>query len=233
MATLVYPIYGLIGCGLLIWAALLWRGSPSLGLAVAVAVLGAICYDAFVIAGGRLIGAGGLLIGLSWIRFVLHVLLTPLLLVAVVDLARRVGLPWAGHSNTWIAVWTIAAGLIALGIATDVVGIELEPHVFQGTLRYAEAVTVPPIATIAVIILLVIISGVFWRGTRWPWLFAATVITLLSGGVPVSLAGPALTSGAEIILLGCLLITERRFGRMNIPAAARHSEVAALQAVER
>lgn len=210
MAALVYALYFVAGLALLVWAALLWRGSRSLGLALAVAVLAGICYDTLLIAGGSLIGAGPLLLALSWPRYLLHALQTPLLLVAAVDLARRAGLGWARQGATWYAVWSVTAGLMLLGIVTDVLGLELEPRGFQGTLRYAEAVTLPPIATIAVIMLLVVVCGLIWRGTGWPWLFGATVLTLATGGVPAALVGPALTSGAEIVLLGSLLMAERR-----------------------
>jgi hypothetical protein len=137
-----------------------------------------------------------------------------------VDLAGRTGLAWARRRSTWLAVWAIVAALMALGLATDVYGLELEPHVYQGTLRYAEPVTVPPIATIAVIVLFAVLSGVFWRATRWPWLFAGAVLTLMSGAVPAAIAGPALASGAEIVLLGCMLAAERRLSVAPGVAAA-------------
>ncbi|NTU78852.1 MAG: hypothetical protein HGA45_05520 [Chloroflexales bacterium] len=224
MAVLVYALYFLAGLALLVWTTVLWRRSRSLGLALTAAILAGICYDTLLIAAGSLIGAGPLLLALSWARFLLHALQTPLLLVAGVDLARRARLAWARQSSTWLAVWTVTVGLIALGIVTDVVGLELEPRPFQGTLRYAEVVTVPPIATVAVIGLLVLLSGLFWHGTRWPWLFAACILTLASGGVPVALVGPALTSGAEIVLLGCLLAAERRLSYALDKAAEPQSE---------
>jgi hypothetical protein len=212
MGILVYAVYFLAGLALLAGTALQWRRAGGLGLALLAAVLVGICYDTLLIASGRLIEAGPLLRTLNWPRFLLHALLTPLLLVAVVDLARRCALPWAQQRSVWIAVWALTVSLIALGIVTDVIGLELEPQRFAGTLRYAEEVTVPPIATIAVIGVLLVLSGLFWRGTRWPWLFAASGLVLASGGVPVALAGPVLTSGTEIVLLGSLLAAERRFG---------------------
>lgn len=212
MGILVYAGYFVAGLALLAGTAFQWRRAGGLGLVLLMAVLAGICYDTLLLASGSLIETGPLLRALSWPRFVLHALLTPLLLVAVVDLAQRSGLPWAQEHSVWLAVWALTAGLIALGIATDVVGLELEPHRFAGTLRYAEAVTVPPIATIAVIGGLLLVSGLFWHGTRWPWLFAASGLVLASGGVPVAVAGPALTSGTEIVLLGILLVAERRFG---------------------
>lgn len=220
MTVLLYAIYFTASLVLLAWTILLWRKTRAMGLAFVAAVLVGIGYDTLLIGTGALIGPGTLLMALNWPRFLLHALLTPLLLVAALDLASRAGLEWARQSSTWLAVWSVVGGLIVLDIATDLVGLELVPRYFQGTLRYAEAVTIPPIATIAVVCLLVIGSAFFWYGTGWPWLFAASMLTLASGGVPVTLVGPAVTSGAELVLLGCLLVAERRFAARPAEAEA-------------
>ncbi|MCA9951862.1 MAG: hypothetical protein KDE48_19560, partial [Anaerolineales bacterium] len=84
-----------------------------------------------------------------------------------------------------------------------------EPVVYGSTLRYVDtAVAGPPLPSIITITLIIIIGIFIWRKQRWPWLFAGALIMFIGSAMPPSVVGPAIGSGAEVVLLTSLLATE-------------------------
>lgn len=210
MTAVLYPLYTIAQIALLVWGGRLWPRSRSRALALLLLVITALLFDNLVIAMGRRLGEGGLLESLNWLRFLFHVLLTPLLIVTAVDQTRRAGVRWANQRVALIVAWVMAAALIILGFLSDLAGMVLSPVEHGGTLRYAEIGGGPPIPSIITIMAIIIVGLFVWRKLRWPWMFAGAMVMFIGAAVPPSVVGPAVGSGAEIALLAGLLATEKR-----------------------
>jgi len=210
MTAILYPLYAIAHAALLAWGIRLWPRSRSLALGLLLLVGVALVYDNLIIAVGRLIGEGSLLHTLNWPRFLFHALFTPLLLVTAVYQAGRGGVGWAAGQTGQIAAWVVALSLITFGVIHDLVGINLSPTLYGGTLRYAVAGSGPPIPAIITIIIIIVVGIFVWRQMRWPWMFAGALVMFVGAAVPTSLVGPAVGSGVEITLLAGLLATESR-----------------------
>ena len=167
------------------------------------ALLGcALAYDSAVVAAGRLIGEGELLESLSVGRFVVHALGTPLV-VPCAALALRAGRTALG------AAWAVAGALAALGAATTLPGLHLQPRTWADTLRYADAEPGGfPVAAVIAILLLLLIGVTAWvrRGTPGIALGALAVFTASAAAFAV----PPLGNLGEALMLLGLLVALRR-----------------------
>ena len=199
------------------WSIRLWLQSNSLAMIVLPIILVSITYDNLVLATGTLIGEGELLQFLSQIRFLIHYLFLPFLIVVGVELANRAGAGWAISLTRWLA-WIIAIILGVGDILNRYIGLELEPVYFAGMLRYTAKAASIPIVTIVVTLFVLVIGIGFWIRTKgkWSWLFFGTLIGLIGNALPISQFGTLPGSGAEFVMTLSLLLTER-YSQRELP----------------
>ncbi len=209
MAAIVYPIYAVAHITLLVWGLRQWRQSRTLALGLILLLIAGLVYDTTLTSIGRFFGEGTLLQTLNLPRFIFHVLVTPGLLLVGLEMARRTGFVWAGKKWVTAVSRLITLLLIIVGFVLEIVGLELVPQLYGGTLRYVDAAPKPPVASIVAVLFLLVVSFLILRKTGWKWLFVGTMVMFLGGAVPQSQVGPIVASGAEIIFLASLLATQQ------------------------
>ncbi len=201
------------------WSIYLWRQFKSPAMIVLPILLASISYDNLVLGTGNLIGEGNFLRNLSVGRFFLHDIVIPLFLPIGVELAYHAGAKWV---NRWTRIlsWVFALGLAGVNIADELMGLDLVPIRFLGTLRYVLAtINGPPIITILVTLFVLLIGLALWVRLRWSGLFLGSTIALLGNAIPSNLVGTLPGSTAEFILALFLLLTEQQilFVHRQIP----------------
>ncbi|NWF70456.1 MAG: hypothetical protein HXY40_15315 [Chloroflexi bacterium] len=231
MFNMVYAAYGVIHFGLLFWAARLYVRRRSLGLALLMLVLAGLVYDNGIIAAGSSVGMGETLRALNVPRFLLHALLTPTFIITTLELAQRAGVGWLQKPLAQRGLWAATVLLAVVGLFTGVIGMELYPACFGGTLRYAERVAesqlcfegqevhaggIPPLAAIGTIVLVLVIAIAIWRKNGWYWLLLGAAAMLIAGAVPASRVGPWVGSAGEVVLALALLVTEAKWQRGTV-----------------
>lgn len=215
MSTLLYPAYAIAGAALLVWgAALLVRG-PRASTAIVLLVTFGVFYDNLVLAVGALagdaIGPGDALLALSVPRFVLHQLVLPWLIYAAWDMARQAGHGWAVRRWAHPLALGLSLVVMAAGIATRLAGLQLEPEIADGVLRYVAVGTAgPPVVSIVSIGLTAVAGLVFWRRDRWPWIVVAALAVFVAEAFPDEAVRRAIGSAFELVFLAVLLLTQRR-----------------------
>ncbi|WP_017585874.1 hypothetical protein [Nocardiopsis ganjiahuensis] len=213
MVSLLFAAVAAIHAALTGWLARrAWTDrSPYLAL-VALVTLGLV-YDNGIVAVGRLVGEGALLEGLNHPRFLVHALVTPLLIIAAVGLARRAGAPWARPRWVHGAFCALATALIAYGLAFEVSGLELAAGREGDALRYTAVESSPPVPSIAAILVLVLVgSALLRRGGVWMGVGAAVMFAAAAApAVPLVLANLG-----EVALIVGLCVTATR------PVAPEH-----------
>lgn len=171
----------------------------------------ALVWDNGVIALGAAIGEGTLLEALNTPRFVLHALLTPLLVVWALTAAERAGVRAASRPPLRIAAGVLTLLLIVAGTAHDIVGLSLSPEEWHGVLRYANDAPSPVGPLPAIVTGLVVLGAgiAVWRRTGFaPLAVTAAVMVVVSGAA----AGiPVLGNAGEVVLATGFLLTVRRF----------------------
>ena len=209
----IYPLGHLIlGIGelfLISWAIRLWLQSHSLAMIVLPVILASISYDNLLLATGILLGEGELLKSLSQIRFLVHHLFVPFLIVVGVELAYRTGAVWANNFTRSLA-WIISLTLGVLDIVNRYIGSDLKPIYFAGVLRYTASPTngLPIITILVTFFVLLIGIGIWIRSeNRWFCLFVGTLVALVGNALPPSQFGTLLGSLSEFVMTLTLILT--------------------------
>jgi hypothetical protein len=195
--SLAYALFAAVHAVLAVLLARAAVGRRSVPLGLAALVAAGLVYDNGVVAAGRLIGEGGLLMALNHPRFVIHALLTPLLIVTAVGLARACGAGWARARAVHVLAWCLALGLVY--------GLELAAAPEGDALRYSAAHTAPPVpAIVTVVALLAAGLATVRRGGAWmaggaAAMFAASAVhsapmAIANLGEVAFLAGIAMTA---------------------------------------
>ncbi|MBR8741667.1 hypothetical protein [Nocardiopsis sp. MG754419] len=207
MTSLLFATVTAMHAVLTVWLARrAWTDrSPYLAM-VALVTLGLV-YDNGIVAVGRLVGEGAVLEALNLPRFLVHALITPLLIIAAVGLARGAGAPWARLRWVHGAFCSLATALIVYGLLFEVVGLELVAGREGDALRYTAVDPSPPIPSIAAIVVLIIVGVALWRrGGGWMGVGAALMF--------VAAALPSLplvvTNMGEVALIVGLALTAVR-----------------------
>jgi hypothetical protein len=203
--SLAYALFAAVHAVLAVLLARAAVGRRSVPLGLAALVAAGLVYDNGVVAAGRLIGEGGLLMALNHPRFVIHALLTPLLIVTAVGLARACGAGWARARAVHVLAWCLALGLVGYGLVAEVYGLELAAAPEGDALRYSAAHTAPPVpAIVTVVALLAAGLATVRRGGAWmaggaAAMFAASAVhsapmAIANLGEVAFLAGIAMTA---------------------------------------
>jgi len=214
MAAILYPIFTIAQLLLFfrLWKLRRGSGKRVAGVLILQVVLFSLIYDNLIISVGGLLGEGDLLERLNLGRFVLRAVFTPLLMVTVVEFAARGSVKWAKNIISRIIIGFAMVSLMGLGIFLNVfASSELVPETFAGTLRYIHILDAPPIPSTLTILAVIIFGALIWRAVKWPWVFVGGLITFIGSAVPVTLVGPVVNSGVEVLLMWSLVATKNRF----------------------
>jgi multisubunit Na+/H+ antiporter MnhC subunit len=218
MAAILYPLFTFCHLFLLCWAISLYQEFHKLGLVALIIIIAAITYDNLIVSIGRWIGEGKLLLWLSQPRFIGHVLLTPLSVVAAYSLCLQAGLEWASNQIAIRGIWLVTILLVTAEISTYYKEFTPTPIWTQSTLRYTNsAYKCLPVASILTTIVIGGLGEVIWQQLNYPWLLIGSVIMFIGGAIPQKIAGPVICSGVEIALIaGFCLTATQVFSQVNI-----------------
>lgn len=226
MSSLLYPAYAIACLFLLGFGWRLFRGRPRASTAIVLLVTFGVFYDNLVLAlsavFGDLVEPGDALLALSIPRFVLHQLVLPWLIYAAWDMAHQAGHGWAARRWSRPMAIVVSVIVMAAGIATRLVGLQLEPEVADGVLRYVAVGTAgPPIVSIVSIGFVGLAGLVFWSRDRWPWIFLAAVAVFVAEAFPDEAVRRAIGSAFEVVFLAVLLVTQVRLDAGRLRQAVR------------
>lgn len=164
-------------------------------------------YDNALIGLGSTIGLkGNTLTLLSYVRWIVHWLFVPWLLVPAVALAQRVDV----LNNAWaLPLAFIAAAVLSfIDVREGLLGNKLrfKPVYFAGTVRLISASeSTPPFITIGVSLVLLIISFLIKRKNGDSAFFYGSIVALIGNAIPSSLTGTLPGSLGEALLFFSIL----------------------------
>jgi len=232
LASILFPIFSIAHLAIVIWLVAIWRSSPKAQVrcacAIAAVVTAGLVYDNGLIALGAQIGLGPQLEVLSMPRYVLHALVTPLMIFAMLQLAAAADIKLAQRRWARWAAGILSIALIPVGIEEGLIGLELYPACFEGTVRYAsssyanqlcsptQAVVAatggPPIPAITVVLVMLILGSMILYQRRSPWALLGGIVMLIGAGVPIA-NGPVPGNGGEVVLTLSYALTAARFSK--------------------
>lgn len=211
METVLFFLLGFGYIGLFIWGIRLSKnhGLFKLSSVVMLVIIGLI-YDNFIIAFGSSFGEGKLLENLSYVRYWIHGLFTPTLILFAWNICMRAGLPWAKKTVWKIFAYLLTISLILLELLTSVRGLKLEATWKNGVLTY-ESVgqSGNPIMVITITIVLGIVGWILLRKSHFPWLLIGTIVMMVGGGLIIWLNWFVWMNVLEFLLIVSLLRTKQ------------------------
>ena len=172
---------------LLTWHWVRYRKPSGLRLApFALFVIAGLFYDNIVLGLGNLVGEGNTLRALSVPRYWIHAIGTPLMIPLALEIGKRCGLSWAGRRSRQWAAFT--AALILFGLDHDGIHQKLAFTTAGGVSRYAnEAVTGPPVASVAVIAVVMTVAIMIWHRGRSSTMAVCSLIMLIGAAIGATL----------------------------------------------
>ncbi len=179
MLTLYYVVVAAIQLVLFVWMFRLWRKSGSIYPIFPLIVIAGIIYDNLIIGFGAYIGEGELLKMLNVPRFAIHAFFTPLIMIFGFGVARRCGVGFAQSRNWHIAICVFTTLMVLLGIYEELIKMNLVVKIEDGTIRYKNDPSSPPIPAIMTIIVAMILGIFVWVKTKKPWYFLGSLLMFI------------------------------------------------------
>ena len=214
MLTTVYLIVSVVHLAFFILSLRLFLRNRSIYTALATIVIGGLFYDNFIIGIGSFIGEGSLLKGLNAVRFYVHALATPTMIMFAVATAQRLGIGWAQNRNVFALFGILTLAMIGLGASVDIFDLSLIPELDNGTLRYVNDHTAgPPIPAIVTIIVMTVVGGFIWRKAKWSVLFFGSFLMFVFAGAGASIL--LLSNLGEVFFAGGILWTDYKLGDLQ------------------
>lgn len=172
-------------------------------------ILGLI-YDNLVIAIGSFIGEGDLLQGLSYVRFWLHALFTPTLILFAWSICFRIGLPWAKKTFCKVFVYLMTIGFILYELLTSIRGLELESNWRNDVLTYENASqSDSPVMVILITLVLGIVGFILMRKFHFSWVFVGTLVMILGSILAIWIKNYQIMNVLEFLFIISLLMTRQ------------------------
>lgn len=196
---------------LLWWGIHLSKSHDLLNLAnVLLLVIIGLIYDNFIISIGKFIGEGNILKQLSFVRYMLHALFTPTLILFAWHICFKTGLAWT-QKNFWkVVAYGLTIGLIMYELFVSVRGLELEAVWANGVLTYDSiSHSFDPLMVILITIVLAIVGVILFVKFRFLWLFIGIFVMTLGSILAIWIKNFPITNVSELFLIVSLLLTEQ------------------------
>ena len=149
---------------------------------------------------------------LGGLRYVLHAIVLPPMVLAGIEILRRAGVAWAGTRLSRYAGLAFALAAILYGLLTEVAGLEMKVATLWEHRRYVSVDSMPPVATILTNFIVIILAAVLWRRSGWPWLFAgALFIFVVNAALGAREFGIVAGNLAEVVFALTWVATLYRF----------------------
>lgn len=181
-------------------------------LSLQVPIILGLMYDNLILGLGESIGADSdLLQVLSYPRFYMHALFTPLLIMVGFFLVRDasgVVECWAQKRSALWLFWIVTLWMIGLGIYTDIVQLDLQQ--VSDPIRYTNAsAKFPPVPCIVAILILIGCGVSLYKKQKCPDLLVGSMIMFVLSAAGGKTFG-AVTNMGEVLLVASLMSTFRK-----------------------
>ncbi len=206
----------------LLWAAGMFYKYPSWALAMLLPLLAWLIFDPLVLALGNALGEGSTLQVLSYLRYLLRALATPLLLIVAFDQAKRARVKWTDDPLLMLLLAVVILGLIGLGLYNGFIGVQVAITEVEGIKQYKEEEPLGlPLAAIVTLSLVALLGvGVFFK-THAPWLLLGGLVMLVGTFLAGTRLPSAVVAGTSVVLVMCFLLTELKLHKIAPNPLAR------------
>jgi hypothetical protein len=196
---------------LLIWGLSLTKKEPIFQLSnIYLLVILGLIYDNFIIAIGKFIEEESLLKTLSYVRYWMHALFTPTLILFAWNSLKKGGIKLAEQTGWKIAVYIITFAIILYEIYLIIYKLNLEKRWEDGLLIFENTgKSGLPIMMIAVIGFLAFLGIYLWKKFRFPWLLFGILSLMIGSILSAKFKNMVIMNVFEYMLMISILLTRR------------------------
>jgi hypothetical protein len=183
----------------------------SLGLWLLALVSVGLAYDNASLGIGAMMGAGDSLLQLNIVRFALHAVATPLMMIAGLTLARNASVNWTWRRSMSILVYVTTLSCIAYGVNEYLTGAAFK-IADSGVLRYVLAESHgPPFRQITTMTFLIAFGIALYIEERSWWLLAGALTMFASATFQLGI----IENIGEVLLMVSFFATAQKFTYIN------------------
>jgi hypothetical protein len=192
---------------LFVWVFRIWRKGRAVRVSetlILMVILTGVIYDNTLLAfGGDWFGVGPTHELLSYPRYLMHGLFTPLLIIFCALSADRLNVP-GYRTREVITIWgAVTFFAIWFGLIGDLINLQIAPETADGLTSYKHVGELgPPIAEILTVLGMLIIGGAMQRYARWPWVFLSASVMFVIALFFID-NGVLANIGELVLLTGC------------------------------
>lgn len=210
MNTTIYSLLTISYIGLFIWGIRLFLKQKQADFSIVLLlVIFGLIVDNFILSIGRLIGEGQLLENLTLLRYWLHTLFTPTLVIFVWKISEKLRLKWANSEISKLTTFLIVIGLIIYEWYQSIRNIELVASWERDTLLY-ESVAEQRIPLMVLVTTLIVgwVSILLWKHQKFYWLFIGTASMIVGSVLTIWLKNVPIMNLFELLFIISLLLTK-------------------------
>jgi len=166
-------------------------------------------FDNIALALGNTANGTDWFVPLTTMRFIFHASVLPFLTLFCLSTLGAVNAPIAKNTLFRAFAYLFTASALVYGIMHEVLQLEIGVIEYFGHIRMTNLSPNPPFATIATIMLTIIMGALVWKAKGPRWLFSgAFIIFLINGGLASQPWGFVAGNTAEVLFIVFLLRNE-------------------------
>lgn len=216
MNSVVYVAFAIVHIAIVVGFIRLARQQQSWVLWVLAVVGLGIAYDNAIVGLGSTLGAGDTLMSLNIVRYVLHAVATPLMMIGGITLARNARVAWAWRRGMTIFTYVTMLACIAYGLNEYLVNATFEVAKTE-PLRYvlAGGPHGPPLSPITTMTFLIAFGIALYIQDRSWWLLAGALTMFATAAMQMGI----IENLGEVVLMLSFYLTAKQFAPL---AAAQY-----------
>ncbi|GAA4065546.1 hypothetical protein [Amphibacillus indicireducens] len=211
MNRTIYSLLTISYIVLFIWGIRLFRKQKQVDSSIVLLfVIFGLIYDNLVLSVGRFIGEGQLLENLSYLRFWLHTLFTPLLIIFVWQISKNLRLKWANSEISKVTIFLLTLGLIIYQWYQSIRQLKLEVNWERDVLLYENIVEQKiPFMVLITTAIVGWVGILLWKHQKFYWLFVGTAIMIFGSILTIWLKNVPIMNLFELLFIVSLLLTKK------------------------
>jgi hypothetical protein len=194
---------------IVVWMVRLWRTKRAPGDLLIATICGTIAYDNLIGIIAVLSGTDSILESMSGMRWAMHSIFTPFMMIIVMEISAAAGNRAVGKRPVKALIWVTVLLFSGHGVVVDLMGIDLG---LPATDDFG-AVLGARVGTLVTEALILVLGADLWRRHGWPWLFVGGVAMLVAAITRPVVLGLNLGSDGAIILLAAFAVSAARLAR--------------------
>jgi len=192
---------------IVVWMFRLWSTKRAPGDLLIATICGTIAYDNIITVIARLAGADALLVTMMSLRWAMHSIFTPFMMIVVMEIAAAAGNEFVRKPLVRTVIWTTVLLFSTHGLVVDLLKIDVGIPVIEFFTNGGGA----HLDTLITEALILALGIDLWRRQHWPWMFIGGMTMLIVAITRPVVLGMNLGNDGAIILLAALAFSAARF----------------------